>query len=69
MPRAHDAPSHAVVLTSLNVDQAEKALIERALALTNQNRTRTAALLGISVRTLRNKLNGPNRVIVEHGDA
>jgi two-component system response regulator AtoC len=34
-------------------------LIERALQATGNNRTRTAELLGISVRTLRNKLNGP----------
>jgi two-component system response regulator HydG len=63
-----DVPAHAVVLTSLNVDQAERALIEKALALTNQNRTRTAALLGISVRTLRNKLNGPNRMFARQGE-
>ncbi len=52
-------PANAVVLTSFNVDEAERILIERALQATGNNRTRTAALLGISVRTLRNKLNGP----------
>ena len=57
-------PPGAVVLTSLNIDQAERALILRALEVTKNNRTRTAQLLGISVRTLRNKLNGPRRIDV-----
>jgi DNA-binding NtrC family response regulator len=51
-------PDGAVVITSLNVNDAEAKLIERALEVANGNRTRAADLLGISVRTLRNKLNG-----------
>jgi DNA-binding NtrC family response regulator len=51
-------PDGAVVITSLNVNDAEAKLIERALEVSNGNRTRAADLLGISVRTLRNKLNG-----------
>jgi len=51
-------PEGAVVLTSLNVNEAEAKLIERALEVSSGNRTRAAELLGISVRTLRNKLNG-----------
>ena len=44
---------------SLNVTEAEDRLIARALEQTNGNRTRAAELLGMSVRTLRNKLNVP----------
>jgi DNA-binding NtrC family response regulator len=50
-------PPGVVVLTSLDVGEAEQALITRALAVTGGNRTHAARLLGISVRTLRNKLN------------
>ncbi len=51
-------PEGAVILTSLNVNEAEAKLIERALEVSSGNRTKAADLLGISVRTLRNKLNG-----------
>jgi transcriptional regulator with PAS, ATPase and Fis domain len=63
-PGSGPVPPGAVVLTSLNIDEAEVALIQRALEVTKNNRTRTAELLGISVRTLRNKLNGPGRIEV-----
>ena len=45
-----------VRLTTLNVDAAEAALIDRALQETGGNRTRAAELLGITDRTLRKKL-------------
>ncbi|MBA3670545.1 MAG: sigma-54-dependent Fis family transcriptional regulator [Gemmatimonadaceae bacterium] len=60
----NDNPAHppgAVVLTSLVVAEAEATLIARALEVTEGNRTRAAELLGLSVRTLRNKLNPPHR--------
>ncbi len=44
---------------SVNLDELEAAAILRALAATGGNRTRAAKLLGISERTLRNKLNNP----------
>jgi transcriptional regulator with GAF, ATPase, and Fis domain len=47
----------SVLLTSLNVGEAESRLIARALEVSGGNRTRAAELLGMSVRTLRNKLN------------
>ncbi|HUF30247.1 MAG TPA: sigma-54 dependent transcriptional regulator, partial [Gemmatimonadaceae bacterium] len=47
-----------VVFHSLDVGEAERVLIARALEVSRGNRTRAADLLGINVRTLRNKLNG-----------
>ncbi|MBX9769568.1 MAG: sigma-54 dependent transcriptional regulator [Bdellovibrionales bacterium] len=40
-----------------NLEDLERKTIIRALAETGQNRTRAAELLGINVRTLRNKIN------------
>ena len=40
----------------LPLDEIEKRHILAALRHTNANRTRAATLLGISIRTLRNKL-------------
>lgn len=51
--------SGSIALASLNVAEAERVLIQHALAAADNNRTKAADLLGISVRTLRNKLNGP----------
>jgi len=62
---AGDAPTGGgerslVSLDTLNIAEVEEILIEKALEETGQNRTRAAELLGISVRTLRNKLNTRN---------
>ncbi len=48
-----------VLLRSLNIAAAEERLIEAALARTEGNRTKAAELLGISIRTLRARLNSP----------
>jgi DNA-binding NtrC family response regulator len=44
---------------TLNLRELERLTITRALATTSGHRQRAAELLGISERTLRNKLNGP----------
>lgn len=41
----------------MTLSEVEKKLILQTLELTAQNRTRAAEILGISVRTLRNKIN------------
>jgi DNA-binding NtrC family response regulator len=46
----------AATTDAYNLDELERVAIQRALAATGGNRTRAAKLLGISERTLRNKL-------------
>jgi len=48
------SPAQAVELTTIR--EMEREMIERALSETDGNRTHAAKILGISVRTLRNKL-------------
>jgi len=57
--QARTTAEGSVVLTSLSVAEAEEALIAEALVRTEGNRTQAAKLLGVSVRTLRTKLNRP----------
>ena len=45
-----------LTLDTLDLETAERLLVHRALDASGGNRTRAAALLGMSVRTLRNKL-------------
>ncbi|GIL17625.1 MAG: hypothetical protein BroJett040_13760 [Oligoflexia bacterium] len=53
---AHDI--HLSMATQiLNLAEMEKKLVAQALELTRNNKTQAAKLLGISIRTLRNKLN------------
>ncbi|MDQ6827243.1 MAG: sigma-54 dependent transcriptional regulator [Gemmatimonadota bacterium] len=59
------ATANGIVLETLNVAEAEQVLIQRALIAADNNRTKAAEMLGISVRTLRNKLNGPGRDVDE----
>ncbi|MCU0626535.1 MAG: sigma-54 dependent transcriptional regulator [Gemmatimonadaceae bacterium] len=62
-PAAGAAPAggDGIYLETLDVNEAERVLIQRALVAAGNNRTKAAELLGMSVRTLRNKLNGPGR--------
>ena len=46
-----------VFMPGITIARAEKELIMRTLEQCNQNRTKAAQLLDISIRTLRNKLN------------
>ncbi len=45
------------VKTGMTIQEAEKRLILKTLEHTGKNRTQAAKILGISIRTLRNKLN------------
>jgi DNA-binding NtrC family response regulator len=70
-PAAGGPANGAGVLTlrSFNVDDAERALIERALQETGGHRTKAAELLGMSVRTLRNKLKAVGLEAGDDGEA
>lgn len=64
IPRASQAEGgddELKLYSGLSVADAEKKLIFETLRVTGNNKTRAAELLGISIRTLRNKLN-------EYGD-
>lgn len=50
-----DDDSEGIRLMSLK--EAEKLLIKKALVHTSENRTQAAKILGVSIRTLRNKIN------------
>jgi len=50
-----DSEDGAFKLMSLK--EAEKLLIKKALIHTSENRTQAAKILGVSIRTLRNKIN------------
>ncbi len=50
-----DEESESFKLMSLK--EAEKLLIRKALVHTSENRTQAAKILGVSIRTLRNKIN------------
>jgi DNA-binding NtrC family response regulator len=57
-PQEGARPTAAVTVpVGSTVDEAEKALILQTLEFTGQNKTRAAEVLGISLKTLHNKLN------------
>jgi DNA-binding NtrC family response regulator len=58
-PAAPDAAADFLVLPAgTTIDDAERALVRRTLILTKGNKTRAAEVLGISLKTLFNKLKG-----------
>jgi two-component system response regulator FlrC len=52
---SYEKDEDGVKLMSLR--DAEKLLIKKALVYTSENRTQAAKILGVSIRTLRNKIN------------
>jgi transcriptional regulator with PAS, ATPase and Fis domain len=56
-PPVRVAASDSALAPGTTVDQAEQRLIDITLQHTNGNKTRAAELLGISLKTLHNKLN------------
>ncbi len=50
-------PSEKSLTPGMTVSEAERLLIMKTLEFTGQNRTKAAEMLGISIRTLRNKLH------------
>jgi DNA-binding NtrC family response regulator len=60
-----EPPLVAGRLAGLTVREMERRLIAETLAYTNDNRTRAAKILGISIRTLRNKINEYRAIGIE----
>jgi DNA-binding NtrC family response regulator len=56
-PGAAPAPADGNLTPGLTVDEAERRLIVMTLEHTHDNKTKAAELLGISLKTLHNKLN------------
>jgi DNA-binding NtrC family response regulator len=55
-PAPHDEPDSVKFAVGTTVEEAEKGLILRTLEHTRNNKTRAAEILGISLKTLHNKL-------------
>ncbi|RMD85951.1 MAG: sigma-54-dependent Fis family transcriptional regulator [Candidatus Dadabacteria bacterium] len=55
--KEEDDSQDLIIRSGLTVSEMEKRLILETLKATGNNRTQAAKLLGISIRTLRNKLN------------
>jgi len=53
----HPDPTAALQLVGLQAADVERELILATLRITHGNRTHAAAILAISIRTLRNKLH------------
>jgi DNA-binding NtrC family response regulator len=57
-PAAELGGEFLVLRPGTTIDDAERALVRRTLILTKGNKTRAAEILGISLKTLFNKLKG-----------
>jgi len=55
-PRAEEAPNEVIFPLGMTVDKMERELVMHTLKQLQNNKTRTASLLGISLKTLHNKL-------------
>lgn len=53
----HDGPDSVTIPLGVSLEEAEKDLIRRTLAFVNNNKTKAAEILGISLKTLHNKLH------------
>lgn len=54
---SHTGEQSSDVISLMSLKEAEKLLIQKALLHTGENRTQAAKILGVSIRTLRNKIN------------
>ncbi|MFQ5871918.1 MAG: helix-turn-helix domain-containing protein, partial [Candidatus Geothermarchaeales archaeon] len=52
-----DGPDSVTIPLGVSLEEAEKDLIHRTLASVNNNKTKAAEILGISLKTLHNKLH------------
>lgn len=68
LPEEETRESEHSFSPGMTVTEAERLLIMKTLEFTGQNRTRAAEMLGISIRTLRNKLNEYRGVSVHEAD-
>jgi DNA-binding NtrC family response regulator len=57
VPSSGEDASPLQIRSGMTVEEMEKALIFETLRATGNNRTEAAKMLGISIRTLRNKLH------------
>ena len=56
-PRRRSPPARVTIAPGMTVDEAERKLILATLEAAGGNKTRAAEMLGISLKTLHNKLN------------
>ena len=55
--KSKNSPGDDEEMELMSLKEAERILIKKALVHTSENRTQAAKILGVSIRTLRNKIN------------